>query len=316
MIMDKEKNFVSAVIYVHKYTEQLSAFLEKICQEFQHHFQNYEVILVNNKAGNDIQKIAKSMVDKGVIDQINIVNMGGGAGLEASMNAGDDFAIGDFIFEFDSVDCDFDEGLIWEVYKKALEGFDLVSAVPKGRKKCLSSKMFYFLYNISKKSEYRLCSETFRVISRRAYNRVKTLSNSIPYRKALYTNCGLKQYKFEYQSCNTGAESKCQEELENKFVTATDTLVIFTDVLEWVSVGLSTLFLLFSSVVLIYTVYTYFGTDKPVEGWAPLMGALSFSFFGVFFILTAVLKYLSVILKLVFHNQNYLIESTEKITRS
>lgn len=63
----------------------------------------------------------------------------------------------------------------------------------------------------------------------------------------------------------------------------------------------------------IYTCITYFGQQRPVEGWAPLMGMLSVGFFGIFLVLTLVIKYLDVILKLIFQRQKYMVSSIEKI---
>ncbi len=52
--------------------------------------------------------------------------MGYSHGLEASMNAGIDLSIGDFVFEFDSCFMDFDPDVIMQVYRKSLQGFDIV----------------------------------------------------------------------------------------------------------------------------------------------------------------------------------------------
>jgi dolichol-phosphate mannosyltransferase len=50
-----------------------------------------------------------------------------------------------------------------------------------------------------------------------------------------------------------------------------------------------------------------------MEGWASIICFLSFGFFGVFVLLTIILKYLSVIVNLIFRRQKYLVESIEKI---
>ena len=44
------------------------------------------------------------------------------------MNAGVDLAIGDFVFEFDTVCMDYKTELLMQVYRRSLEGFDIVSA--------------------------------------------------------------------------------------------------------------------------------------------------------------------------------------------
>lgn len=57
----------------------------------------------------------------------------------------------------------------------------------------------------------------------------------------------------------------------------------------------------------------YFSNKKPVEGWAPIMGLSSLGFCGLFVILTVIIKYLNLILNLIFKKQRYLIESVEKL---
>jgi dolichol-phosphate mannosyltransferase len=54
---------------------------------------------------------------------------------------------------------------------------------------------------------------------------------------------------------------------------------------------------------------------KPVAGYTTMMLLITASFFGVFAILAVILKYLSILVNLVFSKQKYMIESIEKIPR-
>ena len=94
---------------------------------------------------------------------------------------------------------------------------------------------------------------------------------------------------------------------------AVNTFALFTNVIEKGTLFLSMCFLLFSIAVGVYVCVIYFGADKPVEGWAPLMGFLSAAFFGVFLIFTIVIKYLALILNMIFVKEKYKIESVEKL---
>ena len=58
-----------------------------------------------------------------------------------------------------------------------------------------------------------------------------------------------------------------------------------------------------------------FFSANPVAGWTTTMLVMSFGFFGLFVILAFVLKYLSVILNMVFVQKQYVIESVQKITK-
>lgn len=61
-------------------------------------------------------------------------------------------------------------------------------------------------------------------------------------------------------------------------------------------------------------VITVFALDQPVPGFTPIMLVMTGSFFGVFAILAIIIKYLSLLVDLVFKRQKYIIESIEKIT--
>ena len=58
----------------------------------------------------------------------------------------------------------------------------------------------------------------------------------------------------------------------NRVSLATDSLIIFTNLVEKIALSLSAFFGFFTIIVLAYTICIYLGANKPVEGWAPLMG--------------------------------------------
>ena len=64
----------------------------------------------------------------------------------------------------------------------------------------------------------------------------------------------------------------------------------------------------------IYTVAVFLSAN-PVAGWTTTMLVISMGFFGLFVLFAFVLKYLSMILNLVFTRKQYVIESVQKITK-
>ena len=66
--------------------------------------------------------------------------------------------------------------------------------------------------------------------------------------------------------------------------------------------------------VAIYAV-AVFALGNPIQGWTTTILFLAVSFFGLFSILTIIIKYLSLILQLVFKKQKYSFSSIEKITK-
>ena len=201
-----------------------------------------------------------------------------------------------------------------QVYEKLLEGNDIVAASSKGKLR-LTSKVFYSLYNRTSRGKGKIGPETFRIVSRRAINRIKSMGQYIPYRKAVYMNCGLKATTICYESKDVKVRVKNKAVASERTTLALDSFIYFTDVLERVSAIISGIFLLVTVGMGVYIISDVFNNTKPVEGWLSTMGFLALGFFGVFALLTIILKYLSVMLNLIFKQQRYLVSDIEKVVK-
>lgn len=318
MVSDKkESKFVSVVVYLHNSGRNIAPFFDRVLGMFRENFEKYEIICVNDASTDDSVEKLKEYFEGGGRDggcMINIIHMSYFQGLEASMNAGRDMAIGDFVYEFDDIIPDYPAQLIRDVYDRLLSGYDIVSTSCKGKIK-LTSRMFYLFYNMTSNSKNRIGQETFRILSRRAINRVMSMGQYIPYRKAVYVNCGLKTDTVYYESMGGDGRNKSKADRNERTSLAIDSFIYFTNVLERISLIISGAFLLFTMGVIVYIVSSIFSASKPVEGWLSTMGFLSLGFFGVFSLLTIILKYLSVMLSLIFKHQRYLIEGVEKVSK-
>ncbi len=307
--MNKEKNFISAVIYVTEDENNIENFVKKLIKILSNKFLNYEMIFVNDGCDDKIIKKIKNIVSKEKNASSVIVNMSFYQGKEISMNAGLDIAIGDFVYEFDTINIDYDINLIWDVYKKALEGNDIVNAC--SNKQYFTSKIFYKIFNKYSNFQYKINSNTFLILSRRAINRMGSLNKSIPYRKAILANSGLKASTIYYESNNKKKKinNRIKDERKNN---AIDSLILFTNVSYKVSFIFTLAMLISILIISIYTI-TVFIIGKPIQGWTTIMLFLSFGFTGIFLLYTIIIKYLAIIINLVFKKVNYLIESIEKI---
>lgn len=306
----KESNFVSAVIYVHQCGGRIGEFLTRLHSLLQANFQKFELICVNDASTDNSVDAIRAFAAGVEVPMVSILNMSYYQGLEAAMNAGVDLSIGDFVFEFDSTAMDYEPELILEVYRTALTGFDIVSASAQGGGR-LSSRLFYRVFNRFAHTQYDLDTERFRVLSRRAINRVHAMSRTIPYRKALYANCGLKLERLRYRPV-PGADRVPAARERSRL--ATDALILFTGVAYRLALCLALVMMAVTLIATGYTVAVYL-SGSPVEGWTTTMLFLGFGFFGLFAILTLVLKYLSLLVDLTFKRQNYVFESIEKISK-
>ena len=314
MISNKEKNFISAVIYANNNEKEINRFLEDIYNTLDRVFNKFEIIIVNDCSTDNTVQVVKDFASKAKSAVISIVNMSFYQGLEAAMNAGVNLAIGDFVYEFDNVHKDYDDKVILDIYYQSLKGFDIVSASPKNYNR-KSSKLFYKIFNKVANMPYKLNTESFRILSRRGINRVQSMSKTIPYRKALYSNCGLKLYNIIYDNDKPYKLEKNKVVNENRKQVASDSLILFTDLAYKVSIGMTILMMFIAIITGLYVVVTFLGNTNPIEGWTTTMLFLSGSFFAVFAIMAVIIKYLSLIVNLIFKKQQYIIESIEKITQ-
>ena len=76
-----------------------------------------------------------------------------------------------------------------------------------------------------------------------------------------------------------------------------------------------TILMMFMSVfMVIYSVVIY-ATAHPVAGWTTTILFLSVAFFGLFGVVSIVIKYLQLLVNLVFKRKQYSFESIEKLTK-
>lgn len=313
---NKEKNFVSCVIYLHNEGKRIGEFLELVCGVMRENFEKYEIVCVNDGCVDDTVEQVRAFLEREkepCRPVVSLINLSFYQGMESAMNAGRDLAVGDFLIEFDTCEPDFESSLIMDVYRRALEGVDVVAAAPRFGIP-LSSRLFYMVYNWGNRSREKIERERFRLISRRAINRVNQMNTYIPYRKAMYMNCGLKVDTIHYDNKEPAKKHKNREEWGNQRALATDTIIIFTNVLEKLSLAVSVVLLGALLVMFGYLVYSIFSKTRPVEGWLSIMSLMSFGFFMMSVMLTLILKYLSVILNMGFRRQRYVIEGVEKLT--
>ena len=309
----KEKNFVSAVIYVHNAENRITDFLKTIINVLEQNFEQSEIICVDDDSiDNSVRKI-KEISKIATETTVSILHMSFFHGTEGAMNAGDDLAIGDFVLEFDNTILDFEPEEIMRIYRKALEGYDIVRASVNKKQK-ITSNIFYHFYNKYSASSYKMGTESFRILSRRVMNRVGDMNKAIPYRKAIYANCGMNTIDLKYEPIapSIGLTDKLERKYQKHL--AADTLLVFTEVGYHFSVAMTALMMIIAILMVIYSLFNYFYGNADAS-WTIAILFQSVAFFGFFSILTVILKYLQILMELIFKRKRYTFESIEKITK-
>lgn len=311
MSLNKEKNFISAVVYLYNNEKEVSDFLGKVNSLLSENFEKYEIVCVNDCSTDGTVKAVEGFCETNKVKSLTVINTSFFQGVESAMVAGVDISIGDFVLEFDSPVVDYQPDMIMDVYRKSLQGNDIVFAIPHGAGK-FTSKLFYNLFNRFSDMQYKIRTQRFSIISRRGINRVKSMGVKTVYRKAVYASCGLPVADFEYKPLSAEKTGDSQKAVKQEL--ALNSLILFTDIGYKISVTLSMLMACVLLMAAVYTV-TVFLSASPVAGWTTTMLVISFGFFGLFILFAFVLKYLSLILNLVFTRKQYVIESIRKITK-
>ena len=310
---NKEKNFVSSVIYVHNAEDRIEGFLATIIKIMESNFEHSEIICVNDCSEDSSVEIIKKCSEMATKTSVSVINMSYFHGLELAMDAGVDLSIGDFVFEFDNTYLDFESEMVMKVYRHSLEGFDIVSASPNRRVR-LSSRLFYKVFDKFSAISYAMTTESFRVLSRRVINRISSMNKTIPYRKAVYANSGLKTDNIKYQIVQTIKKDNDNQEKKYRSGLAINALMLFTELGYSFAKNMTILMMLMSVFMIVYAIIIFL-TGHPVEGWTTMVSFLAISFFGLFGILTIIIKYLQLIVNLVFKRKHYNFESIEKLTK-
>jgi len=311
--MNKEKNFVSAVVYVHNAEKKIQDFLNNLIDVLEENFEHSEIICVNDCSDDNSADCIKELVQRTNNTTITILNMSYYHGLELAMNAGVDLSIGDFVFEFDSTLVDYEKDQIIKVYKRSLEGYDIVSASPDGKQK-FTSRFFYYIFDKFANSRGKMYTERFRILSRRVINRISSMNKTVPYRKVLYANCGLKVDNLVYEVVAKVRDKQEKREKKYRRHLAVDTLILFTEMGYKFSITMTVAMMLVAVFMIVYSIATYLFSN-PVEGWTTTILFLSAAFFGLFGILTVIIRYLQILVDLVFKRKRYSFESIEKLTK-
>lgn len=310
--LNREKNFVSIVVYLKNNEDDIQNFALKLDELFKSNFEAYEFVFVNDNS-NDMTKIKLKEISDKLNGNVVMIDLAYSHGLEIAMLAGVDFAIGDFIFEFDTTKINYNLKEVLNIYFKSLDGFDVVAATPKGMKNKIS-KLFYSLLNFVSYRKMNLTTEIFRIISRRVLNRILKNKEKLRYRKALYHYSGFNTFIYEYEPIS---EEKIDSNLslKEKISLGLDILINFSDIGLKIAINISILFLMIAIFTLGYTIYIYLTLDKIQSGWTTMMLFMSISFSGVFFVLGILTKYMILTMAEIKDRPTYVFKGVDRLSK-
>ena len=119
MMTEKNKKFVSAVVYFHNNAETAAQTIQTLYTVLGSSFESFEIICVDDFSTDGTADVIRGALPAGHDFALTIVTMSCFQGCEAAMSAGTNLSIGDYVFEFDSSVFSFPDELILQVYRKA-----------------------------------------------------------------------------------------------------------------------------------------------------------------------------------------------------
>lgn len=301
MIKNLEQNYISVVLVVNEENKEIITKIQNINKILKSNFKNSEIVIVDNTSKNSSLESLNSLDFKHTEIKLPIKHR-----TQQALNAGTAIAIGDYILEIEDISFDIDYNKIIEMYKKSQEGYDFVFLTPKKLRK--SSKIFYNILNKYFKNSFNedISSSVMTLSSRRGQNKVAEVGKRIINRNVAYVLSGLKS-SFIIVDMNYKNNRGFSENLMLMF----DTLIYYTDAIMLFTQRLAFVFFALFGIGVIYSLITRI-VRETVEGWASLFIVLSLGFFGIFLILSIIIRYLHHILQNSLNSKDYIYRSVNK----
>lgn len=222
--------FISFVIPVYNEGDGLREFFRQF-QAFlrEQQFENYEFIFVNDGSSDNSLEVMKSFLEQ--CDCVKIVNLARNYGKEIALTAGLDLAAGDAVVPIDA-DLQHPFHVISEFVLKWRAGYDVVYAVQIQRKqglirKLLSNTFHRMMSRVGGELTIPRGAGDFRLMTRRAVNKLNQLREKHRVMKGLYCLVGLKQTSVEFKA-NPRLEGKTKWSFFKLFELSIDALTSFS----------------------------------------------------------------------------------------
>ncbi|WP_369711124.1 glycosyl transferase family 2 [Leptotrichia sp. HSP-334] len=301
MIKNLEQNYISVVLVINDDNNQVEKKIKEIKEVLDSNFKNNEIVVVDNTTKINPLESLKFLNFKHTEIKLPIKHR-----TQQALNAGTAIAIGDYIVEIEDISFDIDYNKIIEIYKKSQEGYDFVFLTPKKSRK--SSKIFYKILNKYFKNSFNedISSSVMTLSSRRGQNKVAEVGKRVINRNVAYVVSGLRS-----SSIVVDMNYKNNRGFSENLMLMFDTLIYYTDAIMLFTQRLAFGFFGLFGLGVVYSLITRI-VKETVEGWASLFIVLSLGFFGIFFILSIVIRYLHHILQNSLNSKDYIYRSVDK----
>lgn len=257
--------------------DRVSTVLRKLSDKYE-----YEIIFVNDGSKDKTLSILKNIADNDKC--VKIISFSRNFGHQAAVTAGIKYVTGDAVVIMDA-DLQDPPELIPEMLKLWEDGNEVIYGKRKTRKgesvfKLLTAKMFYSFLNTMSEVEIPKNTGDFRLVDRKVIDVINGLPEHNKFLRGLFSWVGFEQKAFLYDRPKREL-GETKYPLKKMLKLASDGILSFSSKPMKLVGGLGILSILFSVVVLVYSLFSYFCKwNNLTPGWTSIMVCITF-FAGV-----------------------------------
>jgi dolichol-phosphate mannosyltransferase len=226
-----------------------------------------EFMFVDDGSSDESLKILKESAINN--NQIKIISFSRNFGHQIAITAGIDESKGDYVAIIDA-DLQDPPELIFEMYLKSLEGYDVVYGKRKNRAgetffKKYTASLFYKFLNFMSETEIPRDTGDFRLINRKVVNALSEMRESHRFMRGMIPWIGFKEYALEYDRSERFA-GDTKYPLKKMIQFAVNAILSFSSKPLTLAVRLGTIITSLGFMGGLYMLYLKIFTNVPIAG--------------------------------------------------
>lgn len=291
----------------------LEELVERISNSSTKITPDFEIILVEDNSPDNSWEIIKkiSLTNK----HVHGIKLSRNFGQQNALNAGFDYATGDWII---TMDCDLqDEPEQFQtLFNKTLEGFDIVFASRQNRQdgflKKLFSVLFYKVLSYLTETKIDHTVANFILYNKKCIQAMSKIGDYYRYYPLLNNWIGFKSTKVEISHAKRKDNIKSSYSFKKRLRLAYQTIIAFSDKPLRIVLKLGVGLVSFSLIFALYLVIKYVVTDQTASGWLSIFVSIWFLSGIIIFTLGLLGVYLGKMFDTTKNRPTYLIEDIIK----
>ncbi|MFH1540236.1 MAG: glycosyltransferase family 2 protein [Elusimicrobiota bacterium] len=270
----------------------------------------FEIILVEDSSPDNSWDIIKSLSARN--GRVKGIKLSRNFGQQSALNAGLDYASGDWIV---TLDCDLQDNprYIPQLYQKGLEGYDIVFACRQNRKdswiKKTCSKLFYNFLGYLSETDQDSRIANYVLYKKNVIDAMKQLGDYCRYYPMINRWVGFNVFKLEIEHSERKDNIKSSYSINKKLKLAYETIITFSDKPLRMVLQFGVTLVLLALIVAVILILRYVTTGASVSGWRSLFISIWFLAGVIIVILGLVSAYLGKMFETVKHRPTYLVMS-------